>query len=70
MANKEDHPTYAEALYGPDFCGFISAMETEILTLIEFCIFELAEQKPDMNLISGVWTLCRKQYPDELIGKL
>ena len=23
MANKEDHPTYAEALYGPDSCGFI-----------------------------------------------
>ena len=34
MANKEDNPTYAEALYGPDSCGFISAMETEILTLI------------------------------------
>ena len=31
---------YAEALYGSDSCGFISAMETEIFTLIELTVFE------------------------------
>ena len=40
IANKEDYPTYAEALYGPDSSGFISAMETEILTLIELNVFD------------------------------
>ena len=70
MANKEDDLTYAEALYGPDSCGFVCAMETEILTLIELKIFNNVEQKPDMNVISGVWALCRKRYPDGLIRKL
>ena len=56
MANKEDHSTYAEVLYGPDSCGFVSAMEIEILTLIGLNVFELIEQKQksDMNVISGV----------------
>ena len=27
MVNKEDHPTYAEAFYGPDSSSFIYAME-------------------------------------------
>ena len=59
MANKEDNPTYAEALYGPDSCGFIGAMETEILTLIELDIFELVKHELNMNVILGVWALCR-----------
>ena len=70
MANKEDHPTYAEALYGPDSCGFISAMETEILTLIELKVFDLVPRETNMNVISGVWALKRKRYPDGLIRKL
>ena len=70
MANKEDHPTYAEALYGPYSCGFIGAMETEILTLIELKVFDLVVRKLDMKIISGVCALCRKRYPDRLIRKL
>ena len=34
MANKEDNPTYAKAMSGPDAAGFIDAMEQEIMTLI------------------------------------
>ena len=60
MTNKEDHPTYTEALYGPDSCGFTGAIETEIITLIKLSVFELVEQKTDMNVISGVWALCWK----------
>ena len=70
MANKEDHPTYPEALYGPDSCDFIGAMETEILTLIQLKVFDLVVRKPDMNAISGVCALCRKRYSDGLIRKL
>ena len=60
MGNKEDHPTYAEALYGPDSCGFVGAMETEIFSLIELNVFELVERASNMNVISRVWALCRK----------
>ena len=70
MVNEEDHPTYAEALYGPYSSGYISAMETKILTLIELNIFNVIEREPDMNVISSVWALCCKQYPDGLISKL
>ena len=34
MANKEDNPTYKEAMSGPDVSGFIAAMEDEIEVLI------------------------------------
>ena len=34
MANKDDNPTYSEALQGPDAAGFKAAMDTEIMTLI------------------------------------
>ena len=70
MANKEDHPTYTEALYGPDSCGFVCAMETEMVTLIELKVFENVPRTPDMYVISGVWALCQKRFPNGLIRKL
>jgi hypothetical protein len=33
MANKDDNPTFKEAMAGPDAGGFITVMEAEILTL-------------------------------------
>lgn len=30
MANKEDNPTYSEAMHYPDSAGFIAAMEAKI----------------------------------------
>ena len=70
MANKEDDPTYAEALYGLDSCGFVGSMETEIITLIKLDVFDMVEHKLNMNVILGVWALCQKRYPDGLIRKL
>jgi hypothetical protein len=32
LANKEDNPTFKEAMSGPDAAGFITAMEAEIMT--------------------------------------
>ena len=60
MANKEYHPTFAEALYGPNSSGFTCAMDTEILTIIELNVFDVVKRMPDMNIISGVWALQRK----------
>ena len=70
MANKNDRPTCAEALYAPDSSGFIAAMELEILTLIELNIFDVIAREKHMKVISGVWALRCKQYPDGLISKV
>ena len=45
-------------------------METEILALIELNLSDIVKRKPDMNVISGVWALHQKRYPDGLIRKL
>jgi hypothetical protein len=70
MANKEDNPTFKEAMAGPDAGGFITAMEAEIVTLIELDVFEIVNRDNTMKVLSGVWALKRKRYPDGSIRKL
>jgi hypothetical protein len=70
LANKEDNPTFKEAMCGPDAAGFIEAMETEIVTLIKLGVFDILERKSNMKVISGVWALKRKRYPDGRVRKL
>ena len=69
LANKEDNPTYKEAMVSPEAAGFVKAMETEILTLIELEVFEIVS-RPKGKVISGVWALKRKRYPDGSVRKL
>ena len=63
MANKEDHPTYAEALYGLDSCDFISAMETEIFTLIEQ--YEKESVTTSVFNFRGEWIGVRSGYKSD-----
>jgi hypothetical protein len=70
MANKDDNPTFKEAMAGPDAGGFITAMEAEILTLIELDVFEIVDRNSNMKVLSGVWALKKKSYPDGSIRKL
>ena len=70
MANKEDNPTYAEAMQGPDSAGFIAAMEVEIEILIRMNVFEIVARTDDMDVVSGIWALKTKQYPDGRVNKL
>ena len=70
MANKDDNPTFKEAMAGPDAGGFITAMEAEIITLIELNVFEIVRRDSNMKVLSGVWALRRKRYPDGSIRKL
>jgi hypothetical protein len=57
MANKEANPTLKEAMAGPDAGEFITAMEAEIITLIELDVFEIVERDSTMKVLSGVWAL-------------
>jgi hypothetical protein len=70
MANKDDNPTFKEAMAGPDAAGFVTAMEAEVMTLIELDVFEIVQRNNNMKVLSGVWALKRKRYPDGSIRKL
>jgi hypothetical protein len=54
MANKDDNPTFKEAMAGPDAGRFITAMEAEIITLIELDGFEIVACTSNMKVLSGV----------------
>ena len=70
MANKEDNPTYQEAICGPDKADFIGAMGEEVLSLVDLDVYNSVTRTPDLKVISGVWALQQKQYPDDLLKHL
>ena len=70
MANKEDTPTFMEAVTGPDAAGFHTAMQKEHATLDNMETFDVVPRKPWMNVISSVWAFRRKRYPDGSIRSL
>ena len=70
MANKEDNPTFMEAVNGPDAVDFMEAMKLEFSTLVEMETFDIVDKAPWMKIISSVWAFKRIQYPDGSIRKL
>ena len=70
MANKDDNPTFNEAISGPDAAGFMEAMKLELNTLIKMETFNIIDKAPWMKIISSVWAFKRKRYPDGSIRKL
>ena len=70
MANKEDNPTYKEALASPDATGFIRAMELEVETIQQKNGYILAPRPRNQKVLSGVWAFKRKRYPDGSVRKL
>ena len=70
LANKDNNPTFAEAMSSPEAAGYIAAMEKEILTLIEKNVFEIVPWSTAAKVISGVWSFKQKRYPDGSIKKL
>ena len=70
MANKEDNPTFMEAVNGPDAAGFIEAMKLELSTLVEMKTFDIVDKAPWMKIISSVWAFKSKRYPNGSIRKL
>ena len=70
MANKDDNPTFSEAMVSPDRGGFIAAMEVEVQTLIDMTAFDVVPRPINKKVIYGVWAFKRKRYPDGSIRKL
>lgn len=70
MANKEDNPTFKEAMASPDAAGFVQAMIVEIQTLIELDVFDIVSRPLNQKVISSVWAFKRKRYPDGTVRKL
>ena len=67
MANKEDDPTFMEAINGPDAAGFMEAMKLEFTTLMKMETFIIVDKEP---WIKVVLAFKRKRYPDGSIRKL
>ena len=68
MANKDDNPTYKEAMIGLDVAGFIAAMEAEITILIELNVFDVVLRDPSMKSTIRCMgftteTISRRTYP-------
>ena len=70
IANKDDNPTFKEALAGLDRAGFICAMEIEVETLQQLYVYDLVQRPKQHKIISGVWAFKRKRYPNGSIRKL
>ena len=51
MANKDDNPTFNEAISGPDAAGFMEAMKLELNTLIKMDTFDIIDKAPWMKII-------------------
>ena len=70
MVNKEDNPTYKEAMCCPDKAGFIAVMGKEMMTLLELDVYDLVDITPDKKIISGGLAFGRERYPDGLLKQL
>ena len=70
MANKEDNPTYKEAMAGPDAACFVKAMNVEVGTLNKLDAHETVDRPINQKVISRVWAFKRKRYPGGSIQKL
>ena len=54
MANKDDNPTFLEAVTGPDAAGFMEVIKLELSTLVEMKTFDIVDKAPWMKIITSV----------------
>jgi hypothetical protein len=69
-ANKEDNPTWKEAMSGKSSKGYWQACIKEHETLIKKDVWEEVEKPFWMNVIPSTWAFQCKRFPDGLIRKL
>ena len=70
MSNLTKTPTFTEAMNGPNSAGFLRAMEPEISTFIDMDTFDVVKRLSKHKVISSVWVLKVKQFPDGSVNKL
>jgi hypothetical protein len=71
LANAADHPTWEQAMNGPDKAGYWEACELELKTLTEKQdAWDVIDRKPWMNVLPTTWAFRCKRFPDGSIRKL
>lgn len=59
LGRDSDHPTYQEAMSGPDQKAWRAAMEEEFDSLVEHSVGSLVDPPPNANIIGGMWIFNR-----------
>ncbi len=71
QANAEDHPTFEQAMNGPNKEGYWKACQVELNTLeIKKQAWDVVERQPWMNVLKSTWAFRCKRYPDGTVRKL
>ena len=69
-ANKEDYPTWWQAMNGPFAEEYWKAAVLEVETLEEMDTWNVVERTDDMKPLPVTWALRAKRYPDGLLKKM
>ena len=70
-ANAADHPTWEQAMNGPEAKGYWEASKKELNTLKTKCdAWEVVQRQPWMRVLPSTWAFRCKRYPDGSVRKL
>lgn len=58
--SDSDHPTYSQAMAGPDHNAWRKAMEEEFESLLQHNVGTLVDTPPGANILGGMWLFNRK----------
>lgn len=59
--SDSDHPTYTQAMSGPDRLAWQNAMEEEVDSLLQHDVGSLVDPPPGANILGGMWVFNRKR---------
>ena len=70
-ANAANHPTWEQAMNGPEANGYWEACKKELNTLeTKRDAWEVVKREPWMKVLPSTWAFCCKRYPDGSVRKL
>lgn len=58
---EHDHPTYNQAMKGPESAAWKQACQEEFDSLLQHNVGTLIDAPPDANILGGMWRLTRKR---------
>lgn len=60
-ATEHDHPTYSQAMRGPESAAWKQACREEFNSLLQHNVGTLVDAPPNANILGGMWRLARKR---------